>query len=568
MRMRYVLLLFIAAVTMSCSIEEWNSPQSIGDQDLQQIKRDLPSRICAYSPTKFWGENLPMKSSETDIYIESEELDYDLSTVYFNECYKYIQIPINQSGLLDSSIVRFNHIEVGNSPLSAPSKPKTFLIAQYPLDNDTVSPIFNIVTIIPQPKYMSDENIMALDFFNKVELKLNGVVLYSTLSGDFQRVDVLINGDMYFRGRLGNDGEYAENEIYTKLLFPSDVNIAQFGGGDEGGDGGDGEGGDDNGDGSGDPDWIDEAVVVADNPNNTGYIIDDPGINYPGPEIPGGGTNPPPVGGGGGNSFQLELIITVEGEGVVTGAGFYYKGEDVTCTASPKLIGQTALSEFVHWGGFYESTESTISFTLPEYTFNTSVQLTAVFHNLTPCNDGIFFDPLLDMQICSMYVSGINGGRFGLTRIGTDTKPKQHNGLDLLSSPGTPVFSCTEGVVAKTYSSYVNKNQYIRDVGVSTGWSNGNCIFVESYINGVLNTFCYLHLTDVYVIVGDIVTPGQIIGTSGTTGNYDSTSGPPHLHLQVKKGDHTSDPKISSINPEDFIYSNLDVRGQPTNKCK
>ena len=193
---------------------------------------------------------------------------------------------------------------------------------------------------------------------------------------------------------------------------------------------------------------------------------------------------------------------------------------------------------------------------------------TAVFHNLTPCNDGIFFDPLLDMQICSMYVSGINGGRFGLTRIGTDTKPKQHNGLDLLSSPGTPVFSCTEGVVAKTYSSYVNKNQYIRDVGVSTGWSNGNCIFVESYINGVLNTFCYLHLTDVYVIVGDIVTPGQIIGTSGTTGNYDSTSGPPHLHLQVKKGDHTSDPKISSINPEDFIYSNLDVRGQPTNKCK
>lgn len=56
--MRYVLLLFITAVTISCSIEEWNSPQSIGDQDLQQIKRDLPSRICAYSPTKFWGENL------------------------------------------------------------------------------------------------------------------------------------------------------------------------------------------------------------------------------------------------------------------------------------------------------------------------------------------------------------------------------------------------------------------------------------------------------------------------------------------------------------------------------
>ena len=307
---------------------------SIGDQDLQQIKRDLPSRICVYSPTKFWGENLPMKSSETDIYIGSEELDYDLSTVYFNECYKYIQIPINQSGLLDSSIVRFNHIEVGNSPLSAPSKPKTFLIAQYPLDNDTVSPIFNIVTIIPQPKYMSDENIMALDFFNKVELKLNGVVLYSTLSGDFQRVDVLINGDMYFRGRLGNDGEYAENEIYTKLLFPSDVNIAQFGGGDEGGDGGDGDGGDDNGDGSDDPDWIDEAVVVADNPNNTGYIIDDPGINYPGPEIPGGGTNPPPVGGGGGNSFQMELIITVEGEGVVTGAGFYNKGENNLATDS------------------------------------------------------------------------------------------------------------------------------------------------------------------------------------------------------------------------------------------
>lgn len=569
MRMRYVLLLFITAVTMSCSIEEWNSPQSIGYQDLQQIKRDLPSRICAYSPTKFWGENLPMKSSETDIYIGSEELDYELSMVYFNECYKYIQIPINQSGLLDSSIVRFNHIEVGNSPLSAPSKPKTFLIAQYPLDNDTVSPIFNIVTIIPQPKYMSDENIMALDFFNKVELKLNGVVLYSTLSGDFQRVDVLINGDMYFRGRLGNDGEYAENEIYTKLLFPSDMNIAQFGGGDEGGDGGDGEGGDDNGDGSDDPDWIDEAVVVADNPNNTGYIIDDPGINYPGPEIPGGGTNPPPVGGGGGNSFQLELIITVEGEGVVTGAGFYYKGEDVTCTASPKLIGKTAVSEFVHWGGFYESTESTISFTLPEYTFNTSVQLTAVFHNLTPCNDGVFFDPLLDMKICGTPANPVQGGRYGNTR---ESGTLWHGGLDLLCEEGTPVFSCTDGVVARTFSSFTgdyNLQNYISETGDKDGWANGNCIFIETYINGKLQTFCYLHLTDVYVSVGDSVTPGQIIGTSGITGNYSvEESGGKHLHLQIKDGPHYISAKDNSLDPELFIYTKFDEEGNAINHCK
>lgn len=569
MRMRYVLLLFIAAVTMSCSIEEWNSPQSIGDQDLQQIKRDLPSRICAYSPTKFWGENLPMKSSETDIYIESEELDYDLSTVYFNECYKYIQIPINQSGLLDSSIVRFNHIEVGNSPLSAPSKPKTFLIAQYPLDNDTVSPIFNIVTIIPQPKYMSDESIMALDFFNKVELKLNGVVLYSTLSGDFQRVDVLINGDMYFRGRLGNDGEYAENEIYTKLLFQSYVNIAQFGGGDEGGDGGDGDGGDDNGDGSGDPDWIDEAVVVADNPNNTGYIIDDPGINYPGPEIPGGGTNPPPVGGGGGNSSQLELIITVEGEGVATGAGFYNKGENVTCTASPKLVGQTAVSEFVHWGGFYESTESTISFTLPEYTDNTSVQLTAVFHNLTPCNDGIFFDPLLDMQICGTPVSGVNGGRFGNTRTDGYGNPKPHFGLDLLCPVGTPVFSSTSGTVVKVFTKFSSEygmEDYIEEYGDIPRKNNGNFVFIESVLNGIVYTFCYLHLKDVYLVVGDAVSPGQIIGTSGITGNYSQTlSGGSHLHLQIKNGVQSSK---KNVDPEFFIYTRFDSEGNSINHCK
>ena len=126
--MRYVLLLFIAAVTMSCSIEEWNSPQSIGDQDLQQIKRDLPSRICAYSPTKFWGENLPMKSSETDIYIESEELDYDLSTVYFNECYNMYSIKIignTYSGITANNKVYFNCTRGGLSYSSCTTKMTT-----------------------------------------------------------------------------------------------------------------------------------------------------------------------------------------------------------------------------------------------------------------------------------------------------------------------------------------------------------------------------------------------------------------------------------------------------------
>ncbi|MBQ5881482.1 MAG: M23 family metallopeptidase, partial [Bacteroidales bacterium] len=96
--------------------------------------------------------------------------------------------------------------------------------------------------------------------------------------------------------------------------------------------------------------------------------------------------------------------------------------------------------------------------------------------------------------------------------------------------------------------------------------NNGNFVFIESVLNGIVYTFCYLHLKDVYLVVGDAVSPGQIIGTSGITGNYSQTlSGGSHLHLQIKNGVQSSK---KNVDPEFFIYTRFDSEGNSINHCK
>ena len=181
----------------------------------------------------------------------------------------------------------------------------------------------------------------------------------------------------------------------------------------------------------------------------------------------------------------------------------------------------------------------------------------------------MFFDPLLDMKICGTPANPVQGGRYGNTR---ESGTLWHGGLDLLCEEGTPVFSCTDGVVARTFSSFTSDNNPQSGEskkGSIVGSANGNYIFIETYIDAKLRTFCYLHLTDVYVSVGDSVTPGQIIGTSGITGNYSvKKSGGKHLHLQIKDGPHYISAEDDSLDPELFIYTKFDDEGNSINHCK
>ena len=94
-----------------------------------------------------------------------------------------------------------------------------------------------------------------------------------------------------------------------------------------------------------------------------------------------------------------------------------------------------------------------------------------------------------------------------------------HDGLDIASSTGTPIYAIADGVVgtANWYGGY------------------GNCVTISH--GGGLQSL-YGHMNTIYVSRGESVSRGQQIGTMGSTGN--STG--PHLHFTVYMNG-------SSINP-------------------
>jgi len=88
-----------------------------------------------------------------------------------------------------------------------------------------------------------------------------------------------------------------------------------------------------------------------------------------------------------------------------------------------------------------------------------------------------------------------------------------HTGLDFAAPSGTSIHAVAGGEVTQTGydGSYGNKTVVTLDDGTEI-W--------------------YCHQTSFLVNVGDVVRPGEVIGTVGSTGN--STG--PHLHLEVRPG--------------------------------
>lgn len=96
---------------------------------------------------------------------------------------------------------------------------------------------------------------------------------------------------------------------------------------------------------------------------------------------------------------------------------------------------------------------------------------------------------------------------------------RQHNGVDLAATTGTPVYATADGRVgqAEWYGSY------------------GNFVRIEH--GGELHTR-YGHLSSYTVEAGDAVRKGDLIGYVGSTGR--STG--PHLHYEVRVGEESVDP--------------------------
>ncbi len=94
-----------------------------------------------------------------------------------------------------------------------------------------------------------------------------------------------------------------------------------------------------------------------------------------------------------------------------------------------------------------------------------------------------------------------------------------HTGADFGSGPGAPILAPAAGTVVMTEALPIRGNATIID----HGW-------------GVYSGFW--HQTEIRVKVGDIVVPGQVIGTVGSTGR--STG--PHLHWELWVGGTPVDP--------------------------
>ena len=103
---------------------------------------------------------------------------------------------------------------------------------------------------------------------------------------------------------------------------------------------------------------------------------------------------------------------------------------------------------------------------------------------------------------------------------------KFHNGIDISDSGilGRNVYATATGIVGKITRK------------ASCG---GNMIYIWVYVNGKAYTTVYMHLLDIKVSVGDVVTTNTIIGTVGGSKSatpWDTCTTGAHLHYGVSTG--------------------------------
>jgi murein DD-endopeptidase MepM/ murein hydrolase activator NlpD len=94
-----------------------------------------------------------------------------------------------------------------------------------------------------------------------------------------------------------------------------------------------------------------------------------------------------------------------------------------------------------------------------------------------------------------------------------------HTGVDLGAPPGTPVFAASSGIAT------------VDDMPAGYG------LFIAVRRDDRLSTF-YGHLSLVLVATGDPITPGEMIGEVGSTGNSSGS----HLHFEVRLAGQPVDP--------------------------
>ena len=148
--------------------------------------------------------------------------------------------------------------------------------------------------------------------------------------------------------------------------------------------------------------------------------------------------------------------------------------------------------------------------------------------------DTVFWRPLT-----SAYTSSEFGPR-GFWLNGRWTED-YHTGIDLAAALGTPIYATSAGTVAAITPRY------------SCG---GNMVFIHHKVNGQTYTSLYMHMYQINVSVGDIVSRDTVIGTVGGDPGvtwWDGCSTGSHLHFTLMYGLVGKDYYAWS----DLFYANL-----------
>ncbi|MBR3629938.1 MAG: peptidoglycan DD-metalloendopeptidase family protein [Oscillospiraceae bacterium] len=98
-----------------------------------------------------------------------------------------------------------------------------------------------------------------------------------------------------------------------------------------------------------------------------------------------------------------------------------------------------------------------------------------------------------------------------------------HNGVDIAAAAGDPVYPMEPGIVT--------------DIEENALW--GICIVID-HENGMYSRYCGL-APGLEVSEGDQADPNEPIGYVGNTAEIESAL-PPHLHFEVRQGEHLVDP--------------------------
>ena len=116
-----------------------------------------------------------------------------------------------------------------------------------------------------------------------------------------------------------------------------------------------------------------------------------------------------------------------------------------------------------------------------------------------------------------------------------------HNGVDIASSLGEPIYAVQDGTV-EYVDSYDNP------------LSMGKILIKHSkYFSSKI-----LHASKIFVNVGDDIKKGDVIGLVGGYGNGAPNGFVPHLHLEFLMNDIPVDPLLYYIDDLEFIFSNAE----------